>query len=261
MRYIFIFCISFLFFYTISIAQDKEIDKAVKCGLTYLTKNDNPTPTTIFALRYINDCFLGKQDSIDKFIKRYIKKTASDNESVSFMRLLLPGNFLDTQNISRWSFLDKITLAALYCDLFPVPDNYLRKLNSYADTSDIYLITHCSLALQFLHENKCFSSENSEYKELHTRLIKKTTVFLDSTETVNDPYVESVMMLSYVGVRGNIRESYIQKILKAQLPDGGWSRNKIKNYIKSDDHTTVLAVWALSAYSNSRDSTVTWIMK
>lgn len=234
------------------------INVSIDNGITLLLSNKEPNPTTILALRYINDNFLEKNDSITKYIKQHINKVQSNDEVISFMRLIMSGNFFIEK---KRSLFDRLTLNAMYCDMLPVSDDFINKLDYYSDSGDIYMITHCALALQFLHENNCFSFDNKEYKELHTKLSNKMSEFLDSTEFVLDPYVESVMMLFYIGSGNYVCENYIQKIINVQLPDGGWSKYKSENYCISNDHTTVLAIWALCAYRNKGVAKINWIVK
>ena len=63
-------------------------------------------------------------------------------------------------------------------------------------------------------------------------------------------------MLEYVGAADRIQSAWVDAILAAQHPDGGWGERPPD---PSNDHTTALALWVLLAQSGRPRVDVPWV--
>ncbi|MCT4558974.1 MAG: hypothetical protein N4A61_13060 [Pelagimonas sp.] len=70
----------------------------------------------------------------------------------------------------------------------------------------------------------------------------------DRTTRAEDLYAERCMVLQWYGRSDLVRPAWMMRLLRRQLPDGGWSGRNIAPEGQSNQHTSVLALAALTYF-------------
>jgi len=156
-----------------------------------------------------------------------------------------PGALATIENQS-----DRLILSALYCRELGAPpaadlETFARKPG--AD------VAHGALALQWLVENGCLTREAAA--PLRQLFVDELVTEIAQAPAV-DVGIESTAMLEYVGAADRIQPAWVDAILAAQHPDGGWGERPPD---PSNDHTTALALWVLLAQSGRPRVDVPWV--
>ncbi|MCP4438893.1 MAG: hypothetical protein GY810_08100 [Aureispira sp.] len=191
------------------------------------------------------------------------KQLLSDNEEEAkalkpFYRLMDNNASLTKEELAKVEGrIDKLVTKAIWCDQYPLPDNYL------ADLEVLYLrgkhrLTHAYLATLFIQENNNSIIETAEYKELEQKITKSMQEFLTSNDVTSDVWIEAIALMLYAGQHQKISDAYIQRVLEAQdASTGGWKN--YPNSAETNHHTTALALWALLEYNNKPIKNIRWI--
>lgn len=196
--------------------------------------------------------FLHRKFNIDpKFSATTTPITQSENEQGTFIefqawrRIAYPDSLLSTLPKTDAGSISNVTVQAANCDHIPLPSNFDETLQQNAAKGTYYL-THTALSLKFMEENGCEISNKSQQL--------KETVATDMVELINDPKTvadlryEAIALLMYMGHRNLVKDVWIEQILTEQQNDGGW-RQDLTVTSESNDHSSVLALWALLEFT------------
>ncbi len=134
---------------------------------------------------------------------------------------------------------DRITSAALYCQQVPLPPDYAGALHS-ASQASAYELTHTLLALIWLEENGCRSPADAEFDAL---VVSKVAELLADDGPIGDLEIEASALLVHWGAADELPPSLLERLVDAQLPDGGFSYAPAGR--TSNWHTTALALWLI----------------
>lgn len=144
--------------------------------------------------------------------------------------------------------LDGLTSWSMFCNKYPLPEDYLILLNENAGKGG-YEMTHAALQLGNVMQLDCVISKN-ESQKLRVRLLKALTAQLNSIPTIEyseDLKYECMAMLYYLKGDDLVTEAQIRFIVENQLSNGGWSPSAKANN-QANIHTSVLALWVLLEY-------------
>lgn len=70
----------------------------------------------------------------------------------------------------------------------------------------------------------------------------------DYTAVAGDIYAERMMVLQWLNRDDLIRPAWIMRLLKAQLPDGGWKARNMPPLGQSNQHTTIIAMAVFAVF-------------
>ncbi len=162
---------------------------------------------------------------------------------VQLFRRLYDGKAsVDRQSIEvEPSEIDRMTGLALYCDRFGKPETLLPLLTTMTERTDEYSLPHAMMATGWATENGCIAPDLA--KLLHDRqaeLVEQRMAHQTSSR-VSDALIESIVFLYYLDEQSHVKDEWIEAVLDAQLPGGGWS-NLTEN---EEEHTTAMAYWLL----------------
>lgn len=154
--------------------------------------------------------------------------------------------------------VDRITGPALACYEVALPERYMDVLGR-AVALGRYERTHAVLALQWLREQGCIDdAEASRLSDLWADdLVKTVEHERGAGNGAGDLAVEAMAMLAYSGHAGRMDEAWIVDVLAAQHPDGSWPHGTSDTAPSA--HTTVLAVWVLTALAHPDAPPEPWI--
>ena len=172
-----------------------------------------------------------------------------------FSRLLKPDFLPPREDIfNRAGTIDGMSLTALYCDKYGLPGDYNSVLEK-GFAGDDYWPTHTALAVGWAAENNCIVPK--EYEQLRPTIRDAILRTITRHSQVDDIFAESIALLYYSGLRQDVQIAWLAKLVNAQLSDGGWSAEPFP--MKSNSHTTVLALWGLLEARNPNAPRIKWV--
>jgi hypothetical protein len=133
---------------------------------------------------------------------------------------------------------DQITVPALYCDRYGIPDYYQSTFEDAVFSGEGWL-AHALLAWIWIQENGCTLPLPEGFIE---GMYQGNAALIDDDEVVDDLELEAAAFL-YIAGRGNlVDKGFLQRTLEVQNEDGGWFLSSDKEDFESSWHTTVLAL-------------------
>jgi hypothetical protein len=145
---------------------------------------------------------------------------------------------------------DRLILSGLYCKELGAPSRAALEAFAGRPGADV---AHGALAMQWARENGCL--DDAAAAPLR-RLFIDALIAQAAANPAADVGIESMAMLDYIGAAERIQPVWVDAILGAQHPDGGWGEHPGD---PSNDHTTTLALWVLLASSGRPAADVPWI--
>jgi hypothetical protein len=144
---------------------------------------------------------------------------------------------------------DRLTGPAVHCDYIPLGEAYANDVREALTRSHPaagqYWITHALFAAACLRDLGCSGVLSAELEE---RIVIASAGVIDSNHSeIGDVEIEAAAFLHYFGQGDRVPAGFIDGLLKAQLPDGGWARHTASpsREREADFHSTALAVWLL----------------
>jgi hypothetical protein len=136
--------------------------------------------------------------------------------------------------------VDPFTGPALHCDRIPLPAGYARTLESNVRPGE-YQLTHVVLAMIWIEDNHCARPYSDD---LRARVIAETAKLVHAGDgETTDLELEAAALLSYLGEERRLPPSFIDDVVAAQRPNGGWAI--ASPYRDTNGHTTGFALWFL----------------
>jgi len=152
--------------------------------------------------------------------------------------------------------LNRLTIPALYSDRMNLPHDYVYQLEDAMDKGFIsvtqsinsgiisdgaYLLTHVLLATIWLQNNNC-SLQLSE--DFSSSLYQMNAALVGDGSKVNDIQLEAAAFLYQAGQGNMVHPDFVENVIEAQNPDGGWSISG-DGPNNSNWHPTILALMFL----------------
>jgi hypothetical protein len=221
------------------ISREQAIPKAQE----YLLRNlDDVDPT----LRLMLD-FLYRKFSIDnKFSGQvnHIDTSANDPLVQDELKAIERIAYKDTLVKDLGSNPSLIAQAA-NCDKIRLPSNISSVLQQEIDKGGVEL-THAFLSMQFMKELDCTVSNADSLRQ---QMVDGMINIARNGKDDKDIRYECIAFLLYAGKYEAIDPSWIDQIYTEQSQDGGWKVSQ--NDATTNNHPTVLALWALLEYTRS----------
>lgn len=146
--------------------------------------------------------------------------------------------------------------AALYCDVQPLDADDLALWDEEVERGG-YLATHVLLAWSWTQALGCDDPAIGQAGRRAEAAVRAEFIELTAsgaaTEIVTDLTLEQAAFLAEVGAEDVLTDQWVDAVVAAQGPDGGWDLNGAGSHW----HPTLLAVWVLSAASGP-GSEQTW---
>lgn len=176
--------------------------------------------------------------SDDTPIMRVFRRIADfDNE-------LYPG---DLQSVT--SDYDRLTVPALYCDRFGLPEDYPAQLEQAANLGD-YMLTHAVLSWIWIKENGCTLQLPDGFID---NLYQATAALINDDMVVDDLELEAAAFLYLAGQGVLISNDFVNRAIMMQNLDGGWLLSSSKPG-DSSWHATAVALLLLLHVEYPADS-------
>ena len=165
-------------------------------------------------------------------------------------------NKIDTLQISKIEDkTDKLMVSSLFADQMKLSTESLDFLKQMTDSNqNPRVAAHAALVINWL---KCLKQDyqlpNCNFYENNIKL-----QLLPAIGT-SDTGMEAAFGLIQLGDFNSLTPAYIQKIISAQNPDGGWKWGDDNKENTSHQHPTTLAVYLLSAALYKENFNVYWL--
>ena len=137
---------------------------------------------------------------------------------------------------------DAMTLAAVHCHQFPLDDADMTAWSN-SESQGSYETTHALLALLWAIDNDCAMPPSYNAALLDETIADVYTIAATGGGTLTDIRLEAMTFLAAAGRHDLIQSSWVDLVLNAQQPNGGWLANPGET--STTDHTTVLGLWLL----------------
>jgi hypothetical protein len=221
-------------------STNRTLKQAVGNATDYLTQIYNPNALLFINILYRQFGIPEFKDSLQTFdeVSGY-----QNNPNLRLLRRIAnysnPVEPADFKAISNQ--LDALTIPALYCDRFALPDNYLSLLTDALNSGNGYLLTHALLAIIWLHENNCTLQMPDNFEE---SLYQANAALIGNGSVITDLEVEAAAFLYESGQGTLVNDAFIQRVIATQNYDGGWSESG-NTTEGSYWHTSVLGLMIL----------------
>jgi hypothetical protein len=156
-------------------------------------------------------------------LQQYDQAIATHPQDAAIMRVfrriadhdnqLQPG---DLQSVTY--DIDRLTVPALYCDRYGLPDDYAAQLEQAANLGD-YMLTHTVLAWIWLQENGCTLQLPDGFIQ---SLYQATAALINNDSVVDDLELEAAAFLYLAGQGTLVNNSFVNRAIAGQNFDGGW---------------------------------------
>lgn len=159
------------------------------------------------------------------------------------------------QDLASGNRTDQLTSTALHCDRWPLPGDYVDQLEAQAARRDLGEKNHALIPAIWAHEHGCL--DDAEYRRVTDLVAPQLAQAVRQKSAVDDPFVEAVALLTFVGRDDLVDPAWIDAIRAAQRPDGGWVEEP--GSTTSSAHTTFLALWVLMQDDHPGAAPQTWV--
>ncbi|MFA5098815.1 MAG: UbiA family prenyltransferase [Candidatus Paceibacterota bacterium] len=143
------------------------------------------------------------------------------------------------------TFYNDVLPQALYCDLYPVREDFTAKAFDNIETETGYDLTHKFWSAVLFKENGCVA-EGYDLDKIILTAAQKMASDEEKSGKVDDLYVERAAFLENYGFKNLVKESWIKNIMDNQLKSGAWI-NSVEGV--GNPHTTTLSIWTLAKHS------------
>jgi hypothetical protein len=224
--------------------------QAIQHGLAYLRSN----PHDVSALIVLD--YLQRAYELPADLAFETTRTGAGDEP----RLLMWGRFVGDDRLTDAAALGALTadagieemvMHALYCDRFLLPATYGELLQRFAKRGD-YELTHAALAVKLIRDHGCslqgidLAAFEDKLRQRSVELVKREAG--DARFEERDVRYEALAILQDFLEHRTISSSEIAGLLAEQQADGGWRPQADQ---PSAPHPTVMAVWALLAWTHT----------
>ncbi|MFH1956681.1 MAG: hypothetical protein ABIJ28_03480 [Patescibacteria group bacterium] len=136
---------------------------------------------------------------------------------------------------------------ALYCDFYPVKEDFEENVFSNINNESGYDLTHKFWSAILFKNNGCESRNYNIDEIIYTGAEK----IKDEQEksSFDDLYAERTAMLLENNFENFVSEEWIKKIIENQKDSGAWATPTYFSRNYENPHTTTLAIWSLVQYS------------
>ncbi|MFC2968284.1 hypothetical protein ACFOES_09275 [Acidimangrovimonas pyrenivorans] len=148
------------------------------------------------------------------------------------------------QGVRPYYPVELLMLDAAWADKRPQPD-ILDRLRAFADNG-FYGTTHIVVGGLMLIWNGGAPAE--EVREMMAETVPVIRRANEITARAEDIFAERCMVLQWLERHDLIRPSWIIRLLRNQLPDGGWKARNMPPLGQSNQHTVIVTLAALAEF-------------
>jgi hypothetical protein len=179
-------------------------------------------------------------------LERYDREVAKRPQSAHVLRLLRrliePTSPLSQEDLERLDTdFDPLTTRALHCDRLG-SEAGLEPLLQEGRRQGGYPLTHAALAWAWMLDNGCPLELPVDFE---SGLAAGMASMIKLDDDVTDPEIEAAALLHAIGHGDSVPSAFVEKVVAAQQPNGGFRLSSAANDTRANWHTSVLAFWFL----------------
>lgn len=159
----------------------------------------------------------------------------------------ISGKVINILNTPQEYYNDALA-QALYCDLYPVRQDFAKNTFDNIKNETGYDLTHKFWSAILFKNNGCFV-DSYDLDEIISKAAEKIIEEQENSKEFGDLYVERTAFLISYGFKEKVKDDWIKNITKNQSASGSWSTPMSFNNHFENPHTTALAIWVLAEYS------------
>jgi hypothetical protein len=236
-----------------------KAEKAERGAISYLNKSSiGKSQNLVMIVEYLQRVY-GMQSAVNA--KKILKSPPvydDEKEQMKFFAKLYGGHTAIGKNdIVAQKGLIKLMAWSINTELYKPDKEYSEMLWSYSSVKDRNL-THAALCLAWIKEQGAQKYVRDADSLERYQVAQLLALALEEGYS-SDTGLEALAGLIRLGRSSLIRPEWIEKIIAAQLPDGGWPI--LKQETISNDHTSLLADWILLDYLHHGKVNSIWIAR
>lgn len=252
----FFICIfsSLMLFSIKTFAQDTLlINQSIDKAINYLNHRIKNQQLYFYIVPILKPIALYYNLPLDSSINIKSKYTAKEKYLIELLSPLYTERELkpsDKKNIDSLSAIDRLIMYSLYGNKLYNKSYFKTYMDSLISWGQ-YDLSHAYL-IALLQKNKSFISKskvNYYLNKTHPLVIK---MLPDLTEHFSDLEIEVIALLLYANY--DLNPQYISQLISQQTPEGSWKEKPDEINDWMNDHTTVLALWALLEWKYKSDT-------
>jgi hypothetical protein len=188
-------------------------------------------------------------------LQRYDEVLAKSLEQAPLLRVFRRiadyDNTLQAGDLAAvWKDYDQVTVPALYCDRFGLPENYPEFLE-LAVTLGGYWVSHVLLAWIWIQENGCeFPLPEGFIEDLYLA----NAALIDDDPVVTDLEFEAAAFLYLAGQGTLVDDAFVERVIAVQNDNGGWSYSSDMPGSVPNWHVSILGLMILLHVEYPADS-------
>jgi hypothetical protein len=189
-------------------------------------------------------------DALQRYDQELVKRPLDEISIRVFRRIADHDNPLQEGDFeSMLTTIDYITVVALYCDRFGLPEDYPETLIEAVDNGE-YMLTHVLLALIWIQNNDCEMPISNGFIE---EVYNDSAALIDDDLVVTDLELEAAAFLYLAGHGSLVDDAFIGRVIAVQNDDGGWKASSDEP-VASDWHASILGLLILLHAKHPADS-------
>lgn len=150
----------------------------------------------------------------------------------------------NVQEVRPYVPVELLMLDTVWAGKRPQPD-ILDRLKAF-DDNGFYGTTHIVVGGLILLENG--GAPEAAVRDAIAATVEPIVRANEATTVADDIYAERAMVLHWIGEGHRIRPSWMMRLLDSQRADGGWQAANMPPVGLSNQHTTIVALAALTEY-------------
>lgn len=161
-----------------------------------------------------------------------------------FRRIAYPNELVDSLPAGFDLPTARLLMASTHCDHIPLPENFTGLIKQNLSEGG-YGVTYVALSLEIMKENNC-SLPIAEDQRLREQTAAGMATIIKDHTSIPDMRYGAIALMMHINRHDLVESQWLSQVISDQNPDGGW-RSTFNNN-DSDDHATVMALWALLEY-------------
>ena len=160
--------------------------------------------------------------------------------------------------------MSKLMIWSIYADQIPLTAQFSELMYKFSvDSSNerCRTVCHMALGLKWLSDLDKLKALKS-LPEIRLSMEKKLIESIEAATPATDDGMEGILALMLLDKASLIKPEWIKAVALSVRDDGGWSwdlRDKHNQF--SNDHSSLLGVWVLTAYLHPEGGKMKWVGK
>jgi hypothetical protein len=227
----------------------RQIDRAIDRGVAWLLPQADVSMSVILCARKTLERTGDQRFAFVKEKAEHYRRTIRDPAFRMFDKTYDPddaayAHLPDVMEVRPYFPVELLMIDTVWADVRRQPD-ILDRLKAFEDNG-FYGTTHIVVGGLILLENG--GAPAAEVHAMMQATIPTIRRANDITARAEDIFAERCMVLQWLDRHDLIRPSWIMRLVRNQLPDGGWQARNMPPIGQSNQHTAIVTLAALAEF-------------